>query len=208
MVPQVYAAIMLGTLVLFWLFSYSDPAHLVPSNVKFTDQLKALKDPKGCSSTASTTASCSVAMWPVAVDGAVLRGRVWSGHPRGRLAGCLLLVARRRAAALAACCRQVRRPQRDLVGDVGELDLPVPAELPTDRFHHRHRQRPQDLPHRPERVRVHRHHVPAGHLLGVWQGQRVQVHQRRLPQNIGTISGIVGLAGGMGGSCCPSCSVR
>ena len=46
MVPQVYAAIMLGTLVLFWLFSHSDPSHLVPSNVKFTDQLKALKDPK------------------------------------------------------------------------------------------------------------------------------------------------------------------
>ena len=46
MVPQVYAAIMLGALILFWLFSYSDPAHLVPSNVKFTDQLKALKDPK------------------------------------------------------------------------------------------------------------------------------------------------------------------
>lgn len=46
MVPKVYAAIMLGTVVLFWLFSYSDPAHLVPSNVKFTDQLKALKDPK------------------------------------------------------------------------------------------------------------------------------------------------------------------
>ncbi|MCB1987238.1 MAG: NarK/NasA family nitrate transporter, partial [Burkholderiaceae bacterium] len=46
MVPQVYAAIMLGTLVLFWMFSYSDPAHLVPSSVKFTDQLKSLKDPK------------------------------------------------------------------------------------------------------------------------------------------------------------------
>ena len=46
MVPQVYAAIMLGTLVLFWLFSHSDPTHLVSSNVKFTDQLKALKDPK------------------------------------------------------------------------------------------------------------------------------------------------------------------
>jgi len=45
-VPHVYAAIMLGTLVLFWLFSYSDPAHLVPSHVKFSDQLKALKDPK------------------------------------------------------------------------------------------------------------------------------------------------------------------
>ncbi len=46
MVPQVYAVIMFGTLALFWMFSYSDPAHLVPSNVTFTDQLKALKDPK------------------------------------------------------------------------------------------------------------------------------------------------------------------
>lgn len=46
MVPQVYAAIMLGTVIIFWLFSSSDPAHLVPSNVKFGDQLKALKDPK------------------------------------------------------------------------------------------------------------------------------------------------------------------
>ncbi len=46
MVPQVYAAIMLGTVIIFWLFSHSDPAHLVPSNVKFSDQLRALKDPK------------------------------------------------------------------------------------------------------------------------------------------------------------------
>lgn len=46
MVPQVYAAIMLGTVILFWFFSYSDPTHLVPSNVKFSDQLKSLKDPK------------------------------------------------------------------------------------------------------------------------------------------------------------------
>ena len=46
MVPQVYAVIMLGTLALFWMFSYSDPAHLVPSKVTFVDQLKALKDPK------------------------------------------------------------------------------------------------------------------------------------------------------------------
>jgi NNP family nitrate/nitrite transporter-like MFS transporter len=46
MVPQVYAAVMLGTVILFWLFSHSDPAHLVPSNVSFTEQLKALKDPK------------------------------------------------------------------------------------------------------------------------------------------------------------------
>ncbi len=46
MVPQVYAAIMFGTVLLFWFFSYSDPTHLVSTNVKFRDQLKALKDPK------------------------------------------------------------------------------------------------------------------------------------------------------------------
>ncbi|MDO8317713.1 nitrate/nitrite transporter [Rhodoferax sp.] len=46
MVPQVYAAIMLGTVILFWFFSHSDPAHLVPSHVTFRDQLKSLKDPK------------------------------------------------------------------------------------------------------------------------------------------------------------------
>ncbi|MCW7541618.1 NarK/NasA family nitrate transporter [Aquabacterium sp. A7-Y] len=46
MVPQVYAAVMLGTVVLFWMFSHSDPAHRVPGTVTFTQQLKALKDPK------------------------------------------------------------------------------------------------------------------------------------------------------------------
>ena len=46
MVPQVYAVIMLATVVLFWLFTASDPAHLVPSHVTFIDQLKALKDPR------------------------------------------------------------------------------------------------------------------------------------------------------------------
>ena len=46
LVPQVYALIMLAALVLFWLFSYSDPKHLVSSNVSFRDQLKTLRDPK------------------------------------------------------------------------------------------------------------------------------------------------------------------
>ena len=46
MVPQVYAAIMLGTVILFWFFSHSAPGHLVPSHVTFRDQLKSLKDPK------------------------------------------------------------------------------------------------------------------------------------------------------------------
>ena len=46
MVPLAYAAIMTATVVVFWLFSHSDPVHLTGGHIKFTDQLKALKDPK------------------------------------------------------------------------------------------------------------------------------------------------------------------
>jgi NNP family nitrate/nitrite transporter-like MFS transporter len=45
-VPHVYAAVMLGAALLFWIFSASDPSHLIASNISFKDQLKALKDPK------------------------------------------------------------------------------------------------------------------------------------------------------------------
>ena len=46
MVPLVYAAIMTATVIVFWLLSHSDPEHLTGGHIKFTDQLKALKDPK------------------------------------------------------------------------------------------------------------------------------------------------------------------
>ncbi|MDC8773471.1 MFS transporter [Roseateles albus] len=46
MVPHVYAAVLLGTAILFWFFSYSDDKHLVASNASFVSQLKALRDPK------------------------------------------------------------------------------------------------------------------------------------------------------------------
>ncbi len=45
-VPQVYSAIMLGTLLLFLTFSYSNPAHLVAHTLTFREQFNALKDPK------------------------------------------------------------------------------------------------------------------------------------------------------------------
>lgn len=44
-VPQVYAAVMLGTAILFWIFSHSDPKHLVDSKVTWRQQLTALRDP-------------------------------------------------------------------------------------------------------------------------------------------------------------------
>jgi len=47
MVPKVYAAIMLGTAIIFWFGSAHDPKHLVPAKKGgFMAQLKALKDPK------------------------------------------------------------------------------------------------------------------------------------------------------------------
>ncbi|MFZ5508920.1 MAG: MFS transporter [Pseudomonadota bacterium] len=46
MVPKVYAIAMLVTAVAFWLFTYSDPGHRVGDRVTVWDQLQALKDPQ------------------------------------------------------------------------------------------------------------------------------------------------------------------
>jgi len=45
-VPQVYAVAMLITAIAFWFFTYSDPKHLVDSKITWREQLAALKDPK------------------------------------------------------------------------------------------------------------------------------------------------------------------
>ena len=45
-VPQVYAVAMLVTAIAFWFFTYSDPKHLVDSKITWREQLMALKDPK------------------------------------------------------------------------------------------------------------------------------------------------------------------
>lgn len=46
MVPQVYAVLMLVTAILFWFFSFTEPAHKVGNSVSVAEQLAALKDPK------------------------------------------------------------------------------------------------------------------------------------------------------------------
>ena len=45
-VPRVYAVAMLITAILFWIFTYTDKGHHVHSSVTAKEQLKALKDPK------------------------------------------------------------------------------------------------------------------------------------------------------------------
>lgn len=44
-VPQVYAVAMLAMAILFWIFTYTDTSHHVPGGVTFKEQLAALKDP-------------------------------------------------------------------------------------------------------------------------------------------------------------------
>lgn len=46
LVPKVYAGMMLVAALMFWVFSSTDPAHNVKSDISFIDQLKMLKDPK------------------------------------------------------------------------------------------------------------------------------------------------------------------
>lgn len=43
--PQVYAVAMLAMAILFWIFTYTDTAHHVPAHVTVKDQLAVLKDP-------------------------------------------------------------------------------------------------------------------------------------------------------------------
>ena len=44
-VPQVYAVAMLAMAILFWIFTYTDTAHHVPGRITIKQQLAALKDP-------------------------------------------------------------------------------------------------------------------------------------------------------------------
>ncbi|HPE59994.1 MAG: NarK/NasA family nitrate transporter [Thiothrix sp.] len=46
MVPKVYAVLMLVTALLFWFFTFTDPGHRSSGKVSTKDQLAALKDPR------------------------------------------------------------------------------------------------------------------------------------------------------------------
>ena len=61
MVPQVYAAIMLGTALLFWFFSYSRPAPPGRLEDHVARAARGAEGPEGLEATASTTRSCSAA---------------------------------------------------------------------------------------------------------------------------------------------------
>ena len=125
-VPTVYAAIMLGTALLFWFTSYHDPKHLVSSSVSLKEQFALLKDP----------GVLRYSQYYSVVFGGYGVGYRPVGQ-RGRTAGRLLFAARRRTARVRRLpFRQVRRIPRDLGGDVGAVGMFLPALLSANRFHH------------------------------------------------------------------------
>ena len=46
MVPQVYAVSMLVMAIVFWLFTFHDPKHCVPGHITYRRQLEVLRDPR------------------------------------------------------------------------------------------------------------------------------------------------------------------
>ncbi len=176
-----------------------------PANVKFTDQLKALKDPR-CSSTASTTASCSVAMWPCRCGwcSTTWESMVWtSAWPPCWLPASRCPVAC--CAPLAACCLTSTAPTSVTwwVMWVSWICLFLLSYPQTD-FTITTVNGPQDLPHWPERLRC----SPAlmftlGIARAFGKASVFKYISNDYPTNIGAISGIVGLAGGLGGFVLP-----
>jgi MFS transporter, NNP family, nitrate/nitrite transporter len=164
MVPQVYAAIMLGTVVLFWLFTYSNPDHLVPSNVSFTDQLKALKDPK----------VLKYCQYYSIVFGGYVALSLWMVQYYVGEFGLDI-----RVAALLAACFSLPGGVLRAVGGPKTFHIGLNVYLFTGLMF----------------------------ILGIaWAFGKASVFKYisdDYPKNIGAISGIVGLAGGLGGFVLP-----
>ena len=88
-------------------------------------------------------------------------------------------------------------------GDVGVLGRVLPAQLPADAVHHHDRRRPAQLR---DRARSHPFTVllfVVGIAMAVGKASVFKFISDEFGQNIGAVSGIVGLAGGLGGFILP-----
>ncbi len=157
MVPQVYAVAMLVTAIAFWFFTYSDPKHLIPGHITYRRQLEVLRDPavwKYCQYYSIVFGGyVALSLWMVNyyVGEFGLDIRI-----AALLAACFSLPGRRAARHRRLDVGQVGRAQGDLVGHVGQLDLPVPAVVSHHQLHDHHGQRSVHVHARAQRLDVHR----------------------------------------------------
>ena len=203
-VPQVYAIALAITVVVFWMFSRSDPAHLVKGGATFKQQLAMLKDPrvlKYCQYYSIVFGGyVALSLWMVqyyvneygldirvaallaacfSLPGGVLRaigGWLSDKHGAHKVTWWVMWVS-------WICLFLLSYPQTDFT--IATVNGPKTFHIGLNVY------------------------VFTGimFLLGIcWAFGKASVFKYisdDYPQNIGTISGIVGLAGGMGGFVLP-----
>ena len=204
MVPKVYAVAMLVTALLFWAFSATDKAHHVDSTTTAADQLKALKDPrvwKYCqyysivfggyvglslwmtkyyvTEYGFTLTSAALLAACFSLPGGVLRAiggwmsDKFGAHP---VTWWVMLIS-------SGCLFFLSYPQTDLVVHTSKGPLTMHVGLNVWMF------------------------TALMFVMGVaWAVGKASVFKYisdEYPHNIGVISGIVGLAGGLGGFLLP-----
>jgi Transposase len=112
----------------------------------------------------------------VGLDAAILPAGIWTEYRRSRAARRMFLAARRGdARGRRLPRRSLWRPQRDVVGAVGGLDLPLPPVLSASRLHRAHDPRPGSIPHRIVDIAVHIATLCARHCICLRHGLHIQI---------------------------------
>jgi NNP family nitrate/nitrite transporter-like MFS transporter len=163
MVPQVYAVLMLVTAILFWFFTFSDPAHKVGEAVSMREQLAVLKDPK----------VWKYSQYYSIVFGGYVALALWMTKYYIGEYGFDLKTAALFAAAFSIPGGMLRAvggyfsdkfgAHTDLVGALGVASLFVLFILPTNRCFYYHGKRPSDFSSWLNCHHVYHHYVHHGY---------------------------------------------
>lgn len=208
-VPQAFAVAMLVTAIAFWFFTYSDPAHRTPASVSFRDQLKVLKDPR----------VWKYCQYYSIVFGGYVALALWMTKYYIAEFGVGIEVA----ALLAACFSLPGGVLRAVGGWLSDRHgahrvtwwVMWVSWVCLFLLSYPHTQFTVMTTDGPQSFEIH-HNVwvftALMFIVGVvWAFGKASVFKYisdEFPNEIGAVSGIVGLVGGWAASCCQSCSVR
>jgi len=200
--------LMLVTAIVFWFFTYSEPSHKVGKHVTLREQLAAFKDPK----------VWRYSQYYSIVFGGYVALALWMTKYYVSEYG-FRSQDRRAAGAAFSIPGGVLRA---VGGYFSDSSAPTPSpggccgfrwsacsSCPTRRATSPSRpSTPADLPLRPQRAAVHRDHVHSRHRVRHRKASSSSTFSDDYPGNIRRVSGVVGLAGGLGGFLMRSCSAR
>ena len=204
-VPNVYAAIMLATAVMFWFTSYHDPKHLTDSKVSLKQQLALLKDP----------GVLRYSQYYSVVFGGYVGLALWMTHYYEGEYGMSLTTAARLAACFSLPGGVLRALGGWLSDKYGAYKVTwyvmwvlwvcffILSYPPTD-FVISTTQGAKSFHISLNVVVFTVLMFAAGIAMAVGKASVFKFVANDYPDNIGAVSGIVGLAGGMGGFLLPS----